>query len=57
MYIVKVMEHYGHAIVTPHVDGDYDATGLPDPLVLSFYFSVHGGKIVQLIILRNEPYA
>lgn len=54
MYVVKVVKHYGHAIVTAHVDGDYDARGLPDPLVLSFYFSAQGEKIVQLIILRNQ---
>jgi hypothetical protein len=54
IYVVKAVEHYGHAIVTAHVDGDYDARGLPDPLVLSFYFSAQGEKIVQLIILRNQ---
>jgi len=54
IYVVKVVEHYGHAIVTAHVDGDYDARGMPDPLVLSFYFSARGDKIVQLIILRNQ---
>jgi hypothetical protein len=55
MYVVKVVEHYGNAIVTAHVDGDYDKRGLPDPLVLAFYFSAYRDKIVQLIILRNEP--
>jgi hypothetical protein len=34
---------------------NYDKRGLPDPLVLAFYFSAHEDKIVQLIILRNEP--
>jgi len=37
------------------VDSDYDKCGLPDPLVLTFYFSAYQDKIVQLIILRNEP--
>jgi hypothetical protein len=55
MYVVNVVERYGHVIVTANVDGDYDKRGLPDPLVLAFYFSVHGEKVVQLIILRNEP--
>jgi hypothetical protein len=54
MYVVKAIEHYGNVIVTANVDGDYDKRGLPDPLVVTFYFSVHGDKIVQLIILRNE---
>jgi hypothetical protein len=34
MNVVKVVEHFGDAIVTAHVDGDYDKTGLPRPLVL-----------------------
>jgi ketosteroid isomerase-like protein len=55
MYVLKVVEHYGNAIVTAKVDGDYDKRGLPDPLVLAFYFSAHRDKIVQLIILRKEP--
>jgi hypothetical protein len=57
MHVVKVVEHYGHAVVTANVDGDYDKRGLPDPLVLTFYFSAHRDKIVQLIILRNESRA
>lgn len=53
MYVVRVVEHYGNVIVTANVDGNYDKRGLPDPLVLSFYFSPQGNKIVQLIILRS----
>ncbi|KAA0686887.1 hypothetical protein DTW90_33735 [Neorhizobium sp. P12A] len=52
--IVGVVQHYGHSIVTAHVDGIFDKRGLPDPLVLAFYFSSQGEKIVQLIILRNH---
>jgi hypothetical protein len=55
MYVVKAVEHYGHVIVTANVDGDYDKRGLPQPLVDTFYFSMFGDKIVQLIILRNQP--
>ena len=29
-------------------------TGLPDPLVLNFYLSVSGERIVQLIIVHNK---
>jgi hypothetical protein len=54
MHVVKIVEHYGHFIVTANVDGDYDKRGLPDPLVLAFYFSAYGDRIVQLIILRNQ---
>jgi ketosteroid isomerase-like protein len=54
MYVVTAVEHYGNAIVTANVDGDYDKRGLPDPLVVTFYFSINRDKIIQLIILRNE---
>jgi hypothetical protein len=52
--IVNTVQHYGHSIVTAHVDGLFDKRGLPNPLVLAFYFSSCGDKIVQLIILRNQ---
>jgi hypothetical protein len=52
--VVATVEHYGHSIVTAHVDGLFDKRGLPDPLVLAFYFSSYDNKIVQLIILRNQ---
>jgi hypothetical protein len=42
-------------IVHAVTDGEYDKTGLPDPLVLTYYFTVRGDRIVQLIIIRNEP--
>jgi len=52
--VVGAVDHYGHSIVTAHVDGLFDKRGLPDPLVLAFYFSSYRDKIVQLIILRNH---
>jgi SnoaL-like domain len=54
MNVTKVINHYGNSIVTANVDGNYDKRGLPEPLVLAFYFSMQGGLIVQLIILRNR---
>jgi hypothetical protein len=39
---------------TANVDGNYDKRGLPDPLVLAFYFTIQSDLIVQLIILRNR---
>lgn len=54
MYVVTAVKHYGNAIVTANVDGDYDKRGLPDPLVVTFYFSICRDEIIQLIILRNE---
>ena len=37
-----------------NIDGEYDKTGLPTPLTLTFYFSIGGDRIEQLIILRNK---
>ena len=54
MSVTKVITHYENFIVTANVDGNYDKRGLPDPLVLAFYFTVQGDLIVQLIILRNR---
>jgi len=51
--VVSNVDHYGHCILTAHVQGNFDKRGLPEPLVLVFYFSMHRDKIVQLIILRN----
>jgi hypothetical protein len=47
--------HHGDFIVSAAVDGDYDKTGLPDPLILTFYFSLAEGKISRLIISGNKP--
>jgi hypothetical protein len=52
--VTKVINHYGNFIVTANVDGDYEKRGLPDPLVLAFYFTAQSDLIVQLIILRNR---
>jgi ketosteroid isomerase-like protein len=54
MRVVKVVEHHGHVVVSANINGNLDTRGLPDPLVLSFYFSAPDDKIVLLIILRNE---
>ena len=52
--VTKVVSHYGNFIVTANVNGNFDKRGLPDPLVLAFYFTPHRELIVQLIILRNR---
>jgi SnoaL-like domain len=52
--VTSAIEHYGNFIVTANVNGTFDKRGLPDPLVLAFYFTLHGDQIVQLIILRNR---
>jgi SnoaL-like domain len=55
MDVTAVREHYGTTIAEVRVDGEYDKTGLPDPLILTYYFSVAGDRITQLIIISNQP--
>ena len=54
MDVTNVIEHYENFIVTANMRGKFDMSGLPDPLVHCFYFTPHGDRIVQLIILRNR---
>jgi len=37
------------------VDGDFDKRGLPEPLMVSFYFRPTRGSSPQMLILRHEP--
>ena len=50
-----VLDHHGDTVVRGAYDGEFDKTNLPEELVLSNYFSVRDGKIVSLVIIRNEP--
>jgi hypothetical protein len=53
---VEVVDNAGMVCVRCRFDGDYDKTGLPDPLVMTNYFRVRNGKIVSLFIIKNnEP--
>jgi len=54
MKVVDVREHFGDAIVSAEIDGDYDKAGLPVPLVLAFHFALREDKIVRLVILNNR---
>lgn len=48
---LKVMsagERPGQIIVTVKVDGTFDRTGLPDPLIMEHRFKVTGDKITEL---------
>jgi len=52
--VTKIVTHYSNFVVTADVDGNFDKRGLPDPLILAFYFTPHNELIAQLIILRNR---
>jgi SnoaL-like domain len=55
MDVQEIVDHYGDTIVRAAYDGQYDKTNLPDPLIMSNYFSVRDGKIVSLAVIRNTP--
>ena len=48
--ITNTVQNAEEIVVTAKADGDYDKTGLPDPLYLDFHFTVEGD---QVILLRN----
>ena len=51
----EVIDHHGDIIVRGACDGTFDRAGLPDEIVLTNYFSVRDGKIVSLVVVRNQP--
>ena len=55
MDVREVVDHRGDTIVRAAYDGQYDKTNLPDPLILSNYFSVRDGRIVSLTVIHNTP--
>ena len=48
--VLKVTERQGRTIVTVEIDGTFDRTGLPDPLVMDHEFELAEGKIAELRI-------
>ena len=53
---VEVVDNAGMWCVRCRYDGDYDKTGLPDPLIMTNYFRLREDKIVTLFVIKNiEP--
>jgi hypothetical protein len=48
--ILNVAERQGRTVVLLKIDGTFDRTGLPDPLVMNHEFRLAEGKIVELRI-------
>lgn len=46
--VVTVAEHNGRTLLTVKIDGTFDRTGLPDPLLMNQSFLVARGKIAEL---------
>ena len=55
--VTDAIQHDGLTIVQGVYDGEYDKTGLPDPLILTHYVMAaeDTGKIANLIIINNRP--
>lgn len=51
--LVNAYEHNGTYIVHLKNDGDFDKTGLPDPIILTNYFRLTGDRISELVVLLN----
>lgn len=46
--VINTVQDAAEIVVTAKSDGDYDKSGLPDPLYLDFHFTVEGDKITRL---------
>ncbi len=53
--VTEVIEHHGETIVRGRYDGLFDKSKLPAELILTNYFRVRDGKIVELFIVHNTP--
>jgi len=57
MLPTEVRTQYGMTVVAAKVDGTFDKTNLPAPLILTSYFTLQGDRIATLIIIHNRPAA
>ena len=46
--VLDVADADGEVTITTKVDGNFDRTGLPDPVIIDHHLIVEGEKIVQL---------
>lgn len=53
--VTEAFVHHGTTVVRAAYDGEYDKTNLPDPLIMTNYFSIQDGKINSLIVIRIVP--
>jgi hypothetical protein len=46
--VIEVANRDGQTILTTRVDGNFDRTGLPDPVIIDHHITARDGKIVAL---------
>ncbi len=49
--ILRIRKHYEAIIVAAEIRGEFEAAGLPQPMKVDLYFTVHDSKIVRLLVL------
>jgi len=47
--VLDVADRGAETVITTKVDGDFDRTGLPDPVVINHHITADGNKIVRLV--------
>ncbi|KQO18603.1 nuclear transport factor 2 family protein [Paenibacillus sp. Leaf72] len=50
----SIQENKDEIVVTCKLEGTYDKTGLPDPLLLDYHFRIADVKIASLSIFLND---
>jgi len=55
MEVREVVQHHGETILRSRYDGTFDRTNLPGELILTDYIRIQNGKIVSLVVIRNQP--
>ena len=56
MEAVEAIDNAGMWCVRCRYEGDYDKTGLPDPLILTNYCAVRDGKIAFMATILNRRF-
>jgi hypothetical protein len=47
--VIDVAERDGETIIKTKVDGNFDRTGLPDPVIINHHITIESDKIVRLM--------
>jgi hypothetical protein len=53
--VMGVANHGGETVVTTRVEGNFDRTGLPDPVIIDQSITAAGGKILGLTCRLAGP--
>jgi hypothetical protein len=47
--VIEVAKRDGETVITTKVDGNFDRTGLPDPVIINHHITTEGDKIARLM--------